>query len=267
VNVLAYAVLAVSLTSPLIKNGPVVSFTACIDDRPWIPHTNPNLEKPGTMQILVDNVSRDLNVRVDIEALPWKRCLANVRAGRTDAVIGANDAPYFKQFVEFPKLVSSDTTDEARSLGTARILLVKKIDSLLEWDATSLAHLSRPVGTALGTYVMKSAVLKFGGEVDDAARTDDQNLKKLLQDRVDLVAGYEFDLQQLIQKSYKGKVTILPIPLAESHYYLAFSKEFYRLHPALVESFWNRISTFRFRPSQQSMLRDDVTATSHRSYR
>ncbi|MES2744693.1 MAG: hypothetical protein V4655_04660 [Bdellovibrionota bacterium] len=265
-NFLAHFAFALSLTSPLIHMGPVSSISACIDERPWIPYTNPDLEKPGTMQILVAYASRDLNVRLKVEALPWKRCLADVRSGRIDAAIGASDAPFILQFAEFPRLIGSETSDTNRSLGTARIMLVKRIESSIDWDGATLTHLKKPIGTAMGTQAMRTAVLKFGGEVDDAARTDDQNLRKLLLDRVDLMAGYEFDLEEIIRTSYEGKVAILSTPLLESHYYLAFSKTFYRKHPALAETFWNKIANLRlgYHPARD-FTQEDLTFTSRRS--
>lgn len=213
------------------------------------------------MQILVRNVGRDLQVRVEVEALPWKRCLENVRLGKIDAAIGIGDVPSLRKIAEFPRVPSITSADPNRSLGTARILLVRRKGSLIKWDGRSLAHLQKPVGTAMGTEVMRTAVIRVGGAVDDSARTDDQNLRKLLQNRVDLMAGYEFDLKELIQKSYRGQVSILNTPLSESHYYLGFSKLFYAKHQGFVEAFWNRIGDYQDGTYAKPLNREEFTST------
>lgn len=238
----------------------VPSFTACIDERPWIPYTDPDLEKPGNMQITTYNVARDLQVRVDIVALPWKRCLENVKTGKTDAAIALGDVPYLRKIAEFPRVSGFEIVDRSRSLGTARIMLVKRRSSSVDWDGKSLSHLDKPVGTAMGTQVMKTAIERLGGIADDSARTDEQNLRKLLQNRVELMAGYEFDLKKLIRKSFQERVTVLDIPLIESHYFLAFSKQFYAKNAAFAEVFWNKIGTYQSGAYLKSLSREEFTS-------
>lgn len=237
--------LIVGLASSLKSYSAVSSFSACIDERPWIPYTYPKVETPGSMQIMIVNASRAVNLSVDVRALPWKRCLESVKAGKIDAIIGASDVPLIRQFAEFPKVPGTEFPDETRSLGTARIMLVKRVGSDIEWNGRSLSHLKKPVGVAMGTLIMQSTVQKLGGNPDDGAVTDDQNMKKLLQHRVDLMAGYENDLEVLIRKGYAGQVAILPTPLIESHYFLAFSKHFYSNNRILTESIWSRLAELR----------------------
>ncbi len=59
---------------------------------------------------------------------------------------------------------------------------------------------------------------------------------------------------------------MLSTPLLESHYYLAFSKAFYRRHPALAEAFWNKISSLRlgYHPVR-AFTQEDLSYTTHSS--
>ncbi|MBC7531063.1 MAG: hypothetical protein H7318_05745 [Oligoflexus sp.] len=96
------------------------------DDRPWIPYTNPDPQLPGSMQVLINNAARELDLSIQVVVLPWRHCLESVRSGKIDAMIGGGDVPFIRELAEFPKLGAA--TDPSRSLGTARIMLVKRIN-------------------------------------------------------------------------------------------------------------------------------------------
>ncbi len=257
-----YITLILSLGLATAAESGVSYFTACIDDRPWLPYTHPDLEKPGNMQILVFNASRELGVRVEVEPLPWKRCLDSVRQGKVDAAIGASAIPYIENFAVFPRNFATNEADSNRSLGSARVMLVKRRDFDFEWGVNRLSELQKPIGAPLGTFIITRALLERGGTVDNSAKTDDQNIRKLLQNRVDLMAGYEYDLKDLIQKSFKDKVSVMRKPLIESYYYLAFSKYFHRRNRDFVETFWNQIGKLQSKTSHEALNRDDLTALS-----
>ncbi|RYZ65925.1 MAG: hypothetical protein EOP09_13505, partial [Proteobacteria bacterium] len=123
---------------------PLRIITACIDERPWIPFTNPDLEHPGEMQVLLDKVSRELSVTVAITALPWKRCQESVRSGKIDAMVGAGDVAFNRDFSHFPE--HGGKVDPDRSLGAARIMLVRRKGSRVNWNGRSFINLSTPVG-------------------------------------------------------------------------------------------------------------------------
>ncbi len=237
----------------------VKSFTSCIDERPWVPYTHPDLKRPGKMQILVYKVSREMKVHVEVEALPWKRCLDSVRQGKIDAALGAGAIPFIQSFAAFPSTNSGRQVDSKRSLGAARVMLAKRKNSQIDWKGESFENLKKPIGAPLGTYTISRAIYSQGGQIDNTAKTDEQNIKKLLQNRVDLVAAYEFDLQELIRKHFSKEVSILPIPLVESHYYLAFSQSFYHRNSEFVEAFWTLIGKKQSEPKINTIQHDDLT--------
>ncbi len=215
----------------------------CLDDRPWKPYTNPAPGKPGSMQLLVSMAATDLGMTVDVVALPWKRCQELVRAGRLDALMGAGFVPLNRELAEFP--LQGEGADARRSLGAARVVLVRRIGGRVDWDGKKQIDCTKPVGVPFGTQIIIDEVQKRGCFVDTGGKTDDQNIQKLLQMRVDLVAGYENDIRELVDSKYKGLVTVLPIPLFETHYYLAFSKQFYAGNQRLVDAFWTKIAEIK----------------------
>lgn len=219
------------------------AFSACIDERPWVPFTSPDARNPGQMQVIVDAVARELRYSVQVVVLPWRRCLESVRSGKIDALIGAGDVPYTRELAEFPRI--GNVTDTGRSLGKARIMLVKRQSSTVGWDGSRFIDLKRPVGVSMGTQIMLTTVKDAGAVADDGGKTDLQNIRKLLESRVDLMAAYEFDLKELLAKGFLNKVEVLPVPLNEANYYLAFSKVYYARNAEAVEAIWNKIGTIR----------------------
>lgn len=223
-----------------------MAMTACVDDRPWLPYTNPDLKKPGTMQVLVAQVAAELGVALEVRALPWRRCQQDVRTGKVDAVIGAADVPFNRELAEFP--LAGGEVDQQRALGVARVVLAKRVDSPVDWDGQTFHLLTTPVGTAAGTQIMIEQVKRHGGRADEGARTDERNLEKLLAKRIDLMAAYDLDLQPLLSGKYQGKVVVLPIPLSETSYYLVFAKKFAVGHQDLVQRFWHSLAATKKRP-------------------
>ncbi len=211
----------------------------CVDERAWLPFTSPDPAAPGTMQLIVSAAARELGLKLVVTALPWRRCQENVRIGRMDGMIGAAYVPFNRELAVFP--MAGVEVDSRRSLGTARVLLVKRRGSAASWNGRTFAHLTRPVGTPAGTSLLSDAVRSGAAIVDDGAKTDHRNLTKLLGGRVDLMAGYEHDIRLLIANNGAGKVVVLPVPLAVTHHYLALSKLFVTFYPVLAEQLWTLI--------------------------
>ena len=112
------------------------------------------------------------------------------------------------------------------------------------FDGKVFSNVSKPVGVPGGTKVVILEAQKFG-RVDDSAKTDEQNIQKLLDGQIDLLAGYSFDLKVLIDSKYKDKVEILPVPLLETFYYLAFSKKFTATNKDFAEKVWDEIGALK----------------------
>lgn len=210
----------------------------CIDSRSWLPYTNPDLKNPGLMQVAVHEAGKKLGIKIVEKALPWETCQASVKAGSIDAMIGAAYVDFNREFADFPQTLGR--VDSRRSLGSARILFVRKKGSKASFDGKVLGGVTKPIGVAAGTQVMILEAKKFG-KVDDGAKTDEENIQKLLDGRIDVMAGYAFDLKVLIDSKYEDKVEILPVPLVETFYYLAFSKKFTVANKEFAEKIWDEI--------------------------
>lgn len=86
---------------------------------------------------------------------------------------------------------------------------------------------------------------KMGIEVDEGAKTTDQNFKKLLLGRIVGYAHQNFVADNYIKANRLTTVEKLPLPLMTKPYFLMFSHQFMRKNPQVAKQIWSRISEIR----------------------
>jgi hypothetical protein len=87
----------------------------------------------------------------------------------------------------------------------------------------------------------------LGVKVDDAARSADDNLKKLVAGRFGALAlqTEEGDISIESNPEFKGKVERIKTVLVEKPYFLIFSKQFTSKNAAYVQEVWDSIGKVR----------------------
>lgn len=232
------ALLFATSTCSLDLHAATRQLRTCVDERPWLPYTSPDPMNPGNMQIALKEVGEKLGIEIINKALPWKRCRSFVKSGMVDAMIGGAYVDSNREFSDFPML--DQFVNNKQALGFASVVLIRRLGSKADFDGKSLTNVTNPIGVAAGTQVMLDEARKFG-QIDDGAKTDEQNIQKLLKNRIDLMAAYEYDIKALIEKKYQGKLEILEKPLVSTYYYLAFSKKFTKANREIAEAVWGEI--------------------------
>ncbi|MFN7710176.1 MAG: substrate-binding periplasmic protein [Holosporales bacterium] len=153
---------------------------ACTLD--WPPYIAAGTEDHGPSGRHVDLVRRlfaSMDHKVHIDVLPWKRCLAEAKAGRYDVIFS---------------LVPSKDREGAFLFTDQPLQTLDFIFATLDPQAKDLwgksynpADLPQPIGVPLG-FSIGSELRKFSGvKVDDGALNDRINLDKLLKGRVKTV--------------------------------------------------------------------------------
>ncbi len=230
---------AIALSLFVTANAQAETIKACADDRPWLPHTTPDKKNPGTMQVLVDKAVSENKHTFESVILPWKRCQEEVKKGQIQAMIGAGFVPFNREFADFP--MAGADADAKRALGAARVVLVRQVGKGADFDGKKFINVTQQVGVPSGTKVILDKVVELGAKADDGAKTDEQNISKLLLGRLDLVAAYDTDVEALMKGKYAGKIEVIKQPLIETHYYLAFSKAYAEKNKSSVEAIWKSI--------------------------
>jgi len=156
---------------------------------------------------------------LQIQEIPWKRCLEMAEKGEMDIVYSASKKAEREVFLYYPQT----------QLHTTRYVFATKPNTQTDW-ATSKdpKSLPQPVGSVLGYSVtdeLKSKQVK----VDDGASSDPQNLDKFLGGRVQSFIIEESVLKSLLEGKYaknKSEVEILEPPYEDKKdYYITISKK------------------------------------------
>lgn len=172
-------------------------------------------EAKGIYPSLIEAVFNKMGTPAHLEAMPWKRAIANIDEGK--AGVGG---------------LYKNTAREAKYDYSAPLYEEKLVLYTLKGKSFPYAKLEDLNGKALG------AVRGWSyGDAFDAARTagkfkveeaesDQLNLKKLVADRVDAIIASPLAIEPILKKeALAGKIEALPNPLAANDTYLAFNKK------------------------------------------
>lgn len=168
----------------------------------------------GIYPALLAEISRRSGVELDIVAVPWKRALAELEAGR------AGNGALYKNSERLQKYdFSTKLFDEVQ------IVYVRTGN---EFKFTGVSSLKgKRVGVIRGwSYGDEfDAAVKSGSISADGVDSDEQNFKKLLIGRIDaMISIRETAAAAIAAGGYKDKVTALSPPLSNSSAYIAFAK-------------------------------------------
>lgn len=239
------AALAVLVSSTANGREPV-TFSLCTSETlsPTLSSTDP--ARPGRAQVLLSMVEKKTGITIQHVVAPWRRCQLLVERGVVDAVNTVGYAGINIGISVFP--MRDGTADTARSLGSVPTLLFRRVGDQADFVDGKFVRTDKPIALLVGRQAAKEAVDRAGWEVDDGAKTVLALAQKLVARQVDLAATADPEFPHLIQTRFKGVLEALPTPLMDSHFYVAFSKQFYARHPEEAERFWNVLGATRIDP-------------------
>lgn len=209
------------------------------DSYPWL-----FKDRPGLNIIMMHAVEKQLGLHLDIQALPWKRCLEDLRQGLVDGVFKISFKADRMEMGQYPML--GDKPDASKRMLTDSYSLYRIKGSKVEWDGKTLKGVDIPVGAQSGFSVVDQ-LKGLGAKVDDGTRTADDNLKKLLVNRVSAVAlqTEEGDNSVASNPEFKARIEKVEPALVEKPYFLLFSKTFYAQHGDMAKQMWDAIASVR----------------------
>lgn len=182
--------------------------------------------------------------------LPWKRCLADARAGDVEGVMGVSYTPERVMYLRYP--MRNGEPDPERAVRRIRYVLVVARGTEASWDGLQLAiPAPRRVGVQAG-YSTAALVRELGLEVDEGARSVSGLLERLLANQVQAVVLSQTELTQ--QLGLRERVRVLEPALPPRVHYLALSAVFERRRPALAEALWRDVAKVRESAEFQRLL-------------
>ncbi|SHO53517.1 polar amino acid transport system substrate-binding protein [Desulfopila aestuarii DSM 18488] len=164
--------------------------TICLTTDPWEPYYGPDLEKGGVFTEIVRAAFKIEGYELEVKFVPWKRALESSKQGICSGLLGA-----FYTEERTHNFQYSDPITETR------IVFITKIDKAIQYKR--LQELSSyTIGTIRG--------YSYSQEFDSATylkkeevTTTEQNLNKLLADRIDIFIDSEEVAAWLLQKKFK----------------------------------------------------------------
>lgn len=237
------------------------TWVVCYEDQEFLPFIKGAQEVPdenaGVLVDLVRSVALQNNIKLHLIRRPWKRCKAEVKNGKADALFAFIYTPQREQWVQFP--MSNDEPDDRYIYQSDYPIFVHK-ESLLSFDGKAF---NRPDATILSVpgYVATEKLVSMGY----AQVMGVQPLKGL-----ELVAKKRIDayiVEQNISRQILGShdwgvnVITLPKTFLSRKWYIAFSKQRYVKDKTKVEQFWSGVKKARLTEMKSYMQKYLSTPT------
>jgi polar amino acid transport system substrate-binding protein len=212
-----------------------------VESYPWVVNG-----RDGLNVIHLKQVGQKLGIKIEISSIPWARCLDDMRQGTMDGAFSAS----FKQDRLAMGLYpgASDKPDMAKFLMMSGYSLYRLKENNVSYDGKTISNLTSAVGAQQG-YSIVDQLKSMGVRVDDGTRGADDNLRKLLAGRLQVVAlqTQEGD-NSITQSEFSGKVEKMSPPLVEKPYFLMLSKQFYGKHTEFANEVWDTVVSVRESP-------------------
>jgi polar amino acid transport system substrate-binding protein len=222
------------------------------DVRPWRTRDGKGLNFE-----LIDAAAKRINVTVEYRALPWKRCLAELKA---NAVDGAFAGSFRSDRLVIGAYPGGASPDVEKRLHTDTYVVIRRKDSAVTWDGKQFSGLTGTLGIQLG-YSVGEQLASMKIHVDDGSVTLHELLTKVVLGRVDAAAVLEGEVRHLLktEPALAEKLELLPIPVVEKPYFLLLSHQLVATRPAFAERLWQSIEFTRksaaYRKAEARMLR------------
>ncbi len=208
-------------TSPLADDKQISATT-----EPWPPYMGPRLIDNGFLPEVLVKAFDQVGYTVTVEFQAWAKALDDVKKGEKDILCGAY---YTEEREEY--LVYSQPIAEAQD-----VLFMKEGRNISYQQLTDLKPYKIGVvrGAAHGKEFDAADFLK-----KEEVTHSGQNIRKLLVDKIDLMAGPKDVIKFIIKRDYPlfvDKIVVVNPPLSTNKIYFGFSKKVSR-HQELIKAF------------------------------
>lgn len=224
------------LSAPLLAAD---KLTFCFENKtvsPWR-----NLDQTGLNFELLKRVESKLKLKFDYQLLPWKRCLAKLKANEVDGAFTVSFSDERRDFGVFP---GNEKADVKRRMHFARYFLVRKKGSAVDWDGKQFLKLDGKIAFQLG-YSVGDLLRELRVPVDEAADSPHSVGRKVIAGRVAGAAMMDSDTNVIMGGPLASKLEVVETPLIEKAYYLMLSNALVKSRPELAERIWKQVEEVR----------------------
>jgi polar amino acid transport system substrate-binding protein len=240
-----------AVAAPAMDPGTV---TLCFERQEVLPWRT--LDGGGLNFELLTEVARRTGLVFDYQSMPWKRCLAQLKA---DQVGGAFAVSFNRERLAlgvYPGAHPGDgQADPARRMHVDTYVLARRKGSRVGWDGKRFSNLDGRIGFQLG-YSIGDFLRARNLPVDEGSQRSDELVQKLMAGRLAAAALGGGDAVRLVRGAVAEQIEVLPVPLVEKPYYLVLSRAFVAKHPELAQRIWKTIEEVRASPAYRKRERE-----------
>ncbi|GLR13308.1 hypothetical protein GCM10007907_20980 [Chitinimonas prasina] len=199
---------------------------------PWIMK-----DREGLYATMAKLAAKRVDARIELVWLPWKRCLADVKNGVMDGVVGAGFLQERCEIGVYPG--EPCKPDTAQRLYIDRFPLYRNRASTLGWDGQKVIGQRKPIAVQPG-FVAARMLKQMGAQVDETDKEPYQILRKVSAGMVDGAILQAPVADPLLKEVADFGATIerLPISFQEYPTYLVVSHQRYKADPKRVKAIW-----------------------------
>lgn len=197
---------------------------------------------PGLLLELVKSAAQQLDLRLEFQRQPWKRCILQLQSGQSDGIFAAIWQADRDAWGQFPGRdpQREQPVDRNYRLWQVDYPIITRIDSPLQWDGQQFSGLQHGLSAPLG--YIASQRLQALGVLATASHSAEKALKLVTLGRHD---GYVIERQigntHIHKLGLQPNLKVLPIPLLEADWYLPLSHRFTDQHPELAQRLWQAL--------------------------
>ena len=218
------------------------NINVCIDDD-WFPYTFKKDGKAVGVHVdIVRKATEDLGDTVDLQPLPWKRCLKLGQLGKVDAVMSASYKDKRAAYAYYPNDVKTAKKSKGR-IDQVEYVLVTRHNDPYEFNG-DWSTIPQPVGVGgLGSSITGTLEKKGLHVTENNTKTG--VLSMLVIKRVNAVSLNPIQANYFnTTGEFKGKLKINNTPLKSKSYHIIFSKKS-ALSQEKREQIWESLATVR----------------------
>lgn len=227
------------LWSGLAAAGPELRICmADVEHKPWrVADPDGRVRGRGFDFDLIRAVEQKTGWSFRVDAKPGKRCLQEMEAGYSDALVGLSYTPEREVYLRYP--VKDGVLDDGLALRVDRYRLYRLQGAPVRWDGQ---RLELPSGGKVGVTIGHSVASKLQAlrvEVDERSRSAEMALRLLKAGQLAAVALHQSEADALLahRPDLKG-IERLPVPLMERPYFVVFTKRFAQSRDADLKLLW-----------------------------
>jgi len=182
---------------------------------PWPPYMGPRLKDNGFLpEILVEAFDRS-GYTVTVEFRPWARALSDVKKGDKDILCGAYYTQEREEFLAYSQPIGE--VQDALFMKEGRNITYQQLTDLKPYKIGVVRGASHGKAFDAADFLNKEEVTHNG-----------QNIRKLLVDKIDVMAGPRDVINFIIKRDYPqfiDKIVVVNPPLSTNKLYFGFSKK------------------------------------------